>query len=450
MKDNRHPASPGPLTVKATESLGTEGWPEVRLAEVCDSIDYGLTASASEAPAGPRFLRITDIVPGHIDWHNVPYVEADSETASKYRLKHGDVVIARTGATTGVSAYVANPPDAVFASYLVRLKVGKSTDARFISYFLKSERFWDYMRGVLGDKSAQPNASARTMTQAKLRLPPLAVQTAIAHVLGTLDDKIELNRRRNETLEAMARAVFKSWFVDFDPVRAKAGGRRPPGLDPATATLFPAAFQDSPLGPIARGWEVGCIGDVAENPRRGVGPDELEPGTPYVALEHMPRRCIALDQWGVGDEVASGKFRFRRGEILFGKLRPYFHKVGVAPVDGVCSTDILVVVPKSPEWFAFVLGHVSSDEFVAHADAGSTGTKMPRTNWQDMGRYEVAVPPDKIALAFGHPIAPLIENIIANIHQSRTLAAIRDALLPKLLSGEIRIPDAEKMAGEVT
>ncbi len=189
-------------------------WPAYRLADLCDSIDYGYTASAKESPVGPRFLRITDIVPGHINWQSVPHCEIETADAAGYRLHHGDVVIARTGATTGVSAYIANPPDAVFASYLVRLKVGSKADARFIAYFLKSEDFWDYMRGVLGDKSAQPNASARTMTQVKLHLPPLPDQRAIAAVLGALDDKIELNRRMNETLEALAQSLFKSWFVD--------------------------------------------------------------------------------------------------------------------------------------------------------------------------------------------------------------------------------------------
>ena len=346
------------------------------------------------------------------------------------------VTVGRSGASFGVVSYC--PVDYWPHNTALYVIDFHGNDERFAYYLLKSIDFSRYNSG-----SAQPSLNRNFIHPMPIVVPSLAEQKAIAHVLGTLDDKIGLNRRMNETLEAMTRAIFKSWFVDFDPVRAKAEGRRPPGLDAPTAALFPAGFHDSPLGPIPKGWEVGCIGDLADNPRRGAGPDELEPGTPYVALEHMPRRCIALDHWGVADEVASGKFRFRRAEILFGKLRPYFHKVGVAPMDGVCSTDILVVAPKSPEWFAFVLGHVSSDEFVAHADAGSTGTKMPRTNWQEMGRYEVAVPPDETALAFEHLVAPLIEKIVANTHQSRKLAAIRDALLPKLLSGEVRVEALE-------
>ena len=146
-------------------------WIECTLADACRSIDYGLTASASARKTGPRFLRITDIVSGHIDWNEVPHVAADDQTTAKYRLHHGDVVLARTGASTGASAYVKDPLPAVFASYLVRLQAKPEFDPRFLAYYLRSDAFWTFIRGVLGDKSAQPNASASTMTKAPLRAP---------------------------------------------------------------------------------------------------------------------------------------------------------------------------------------------------------------------------------------------------------------------------------------
>lgn len=171
-------------------------WIECKLADACASIDYGLTASAADHQAWPKFLRITDIVSGHIDWNTVPHVAADDRTATKYRLHDGDIVIARTGASTGVSAYVKSPPPAVFASYLVRLQAKPEFDSRFLAYYLRSDDFRTFIRGVLGDKSAQPNASASTMTKAPFRAPKdKGEQCAIAHILGTLDDKIELNRR---------------------------------------------------------------------------------------------------------------------------------------------------------------------------------------------------------------------------------------------------------------
>jgi type I restriction enzyme, S subunit len=275
-----------------------------------------------------------------------------------------------------------------------------------------------------------------------------SVHHQIVNTLGTLDDKIELNRRMNETLEAIARALFKSWFVDFDPVRAKAEGRDP-GLPKHIADLFPDSFQDSELGEIPKGWEVRTLSDVAEHPRRGVQPDSITPDTPYIALEHMPKRCIALSDWDLADGLESNKFEFRKGEILFGKLRPYFHKVGVAPVDGVCSTDIVVVAPRSPHWSAFVLGLVSSHEFVEYTNAGSTGTKMPRTSWAEMARYAIALPPKAAAQAFTERLRPQVERVIAAIHESRTLAALRDALLPKLISGELRVGDGNRVIERV-
>jgi len=315
----------------------------------------------------------------------------------------------------------------------------KGNDPRFISYFLRGLDFLAY-----SDKAAVPGLNRNHLHQARVVVPTdVAEQRAIAHILGTLDDKIELNRRMSETLEAMARALFKSWFVDFDPVRAKAEGRDP-GLPKPLADLFPARLVDSELGEIPEGWEVGTLGDVAESPRRSLRPHEISADTAYIALEHMPRRCIALSDWASGDGIESNKFEFKRGEILFGKLRPYFHKVGVAPVDGVCSTDIVVVTEKRPTWFGFVLGHVSSVEFVEYTNAGSTGTKMPRTSWADMARYEVVLPPGQVAAAFTSLVRPQVERIVAGIHESRTLAALRDTLLPKLISGELRIGDAEE------
>jgi type I restriction enzyme S subunit len=163
----------------------------------------------------------------------------------------------------------------------------------------------------------------------------------------------------------------------------------------------------------------------------------------------MPRKSLALSDWGESDDVVSQKSWFRKGDILFGKLRPYFHKVGVAAVDGVCSTDIVVLAPRTPEWFGYVVNTVSSDEFVAFVTASSDGTKMPRTRWDDMARYPVVIPPEPLAALFTAQAQRLLDMIICNIWQSRLLATTRDALLPKLLSGEIRVREAERQVEAV-
>ena len=358
----------------------------------------------------------------------------------------GDVVVT-TEAPLGEVAQLGNERVALAQRLIcLRGKPGVLSNG-FLKFLMQSDAVQEQLHSrasgttVLGIKQSE-------LRKVVLPLPPINEQRAIAHILGTLDDKIELNRRMNETLEAMARALFKSWFVDFDPVRAKLEvrwqrGQSLPGLPVHLYDLFPDRFVDSELGEIPEGWEVGCLGDVANHSRRSIQPDDIENGTPYIALEHMPKGRIALTEWSTADALESNKYLFKRGEILFGKLRPYFHKVGVAPVDGVCSTDIVVLTATSSDWFGFVLGHVSSSEFVEYTNAGSTGTKMPRTSWNDMARYEFVLPPKLVAKAFTELMQSSVDRITAGIHQSHTLAALRDTLLPKLISGEIRVHQAE-------
>ena len=344
------------------------------------------------------------------------------------------VTVGRSGASFGVVSYSSCdywPLNT--ALYVIDFH---GNDERFAYYLLRNFDFKSYNSG-----SAQPSLNRNFIHPVLVDVPSIVEQRAIARILGTLDDKIELNRRMSETLEAVARALFKSWFVDFDPVRAKMEGRDP-GLPKEIADLFPSRMVDSELGEIPEGWEAGILGDVAEHPRRGIQPDEVAPDTPYIALEHMPKQCIALSEWGTADGLESNKFQFKKGEILFGKLRPYFHKVGVAPTDGVCSTDIVVVAPRSKEWLGVVLGHVSSGAFVEYTNAGSTGTKMPRTSWHDMARYPIALPPEPLAVTFTRLLQPSVERIVAGIHESHALATLRDTLLPKLISGEIRVRTA--------
>jgi type I restriction enzyme S subunit len=300
-----------------------------------------------------------------------------------------------------------------------------------------------YVHGVR-DGSVAERLNLPTIRALPVLAPELSEQRAIAAILGVLDDKIELNRKMSATLEAIARALFKSWFVDFDPVRAKAEGRDP-GLPAEIAARFPDSFEETAHGQIPSGWRVGALGEVARNIRNGISHNDILEGTPYIGLEHMPRRSIALDRWGHAFQLESNKSEFQQGNILFGKLRPYFHKVGIAPVDGVCSTDILVVSETSADWSAFVLMHLSSDALVTHTDRCSTGTKMPRASWDHIGTYEVALPPLEIARLLTAAISPMTGRIIAGIHESRTLAALRDALLPKLISGELRVGDAERV-----
>ena len=378
---------------------------------------------------------------------NLPRVsDEDRDRLSKYQMQDGDIIFSRVGSVDRRALVRSTEGGWLFSGRCLRVRPDRrKIDPAYLSYFFGLPTFKAHIRSIAVG-ATMPSLNTQILSDVPILYPEdVDVQRAIAHILGTIDDKIELNRRMNETLESIARAMFKSWFVDFDPVRAKMNNEPPEsicrrlGLTPDLLALFPDRLVDSELGEIPVGWEVGSFGDVAHHPRRGIQPDQIAEDTPYIALEHMPKRCIALSDWGLADGLESNKFEFKKGEILFGKLRPYFQKVGVAPVDGVCSTDIVVITPKAGEWFGFVLGHASSDAFVEYTNAGSTGTKMPRTSWADMSRYSLVIPSVMAVSAYTNFMSPLIERMIASIHEARTLAALRDSLLPKLLSGELRV-----------
>ncbi len=430
--------------------MADEGWQHLNVGDLISAgkliIGDGYRAKNEElSDDGLPFARAGNIDGGFHFAGADRFPESDLKRVGNKVSQPGDVVFTSKG-TVGRFAFVrADTPKFVYSPQLCfwRSMDDNLIDPRFLYYWMQGREFFVQFKGVAGQTDMAEYVSLSDQRRMHITLPPVSEQRAIAHILGTLDDKIELNRRMSRTLEEIARALFKSWFVDFDPVRAKAEGRDP-GLPKHIADLFPDSFEESELGEIPRGWRVGTLGDVAEHPRRGVEPREIGPATSYIALEHMPRRSIALSEWGVAEGLGSGKFVFKKGEILFGKLRPYFHKVGVAPVDGVCSTDIVVVAPRALHWFSFVLGVGSSDEFVEYANARSTGTKMPRTSWADMTRYQLVLPPEPVARSFSNLIQPSVNRMITGIHESRTLAALRDALLPKLISGELRVKDAER------
>ena len=392
-------------------------------------------------------------------------MEADIDTTDKYRLHHGDIVIARTGASTGVSVYVKEPPEAVFASYLIRLKTRPEFDARFMAYYLKSVGFVDFIRGVLGDKSAQPNASASTMTAAPIRVPKsIGEQRAIAHVLGTLDDKIELNRRMNETLESMARALFKSWFVDFDPVGAKMDGRwRPgeslPGLPSHLYGLFPDCLVDSELGLIPEGWQVRAFGTLLDDVIGGdwgkETPDETHTesvsiirGTDIPALADggngsVPTRFTTkkkaerrlLKDGDIIIEVSGGSPTQPTGRSLMitSDILDRF------PGTVVCASFCRRLRPSSWKEGLLACSHLDflySIGKMWEYQLQSTGL----ANFQTKRFLEdemVIWPGDNLLASYADLIEPIIRLMSRN--ENKALAAQRDALLPKLVSGEVRL-----------
>lgn len=431
-------------------------WKSAPIGDFFDLISGYAFKSSDFLEEGVPVIKIKNVKASRMLYDDLSYVDPSFliKRADKI-IQRGDILITMSGnrfdgsSDTWVGKVAQFNEEGKFLLNqrvgILRPKPGTKLDQRFFSYFLSADSYQKEFIAIATSSGGQANLSPLQILNARMQVPPLLEQKTIAYVLGTLDDKIELNRKMNETLEGIARAIFKSWFVDFDPVRAKMEGKQPVGMDAETAGQFPCRFEQIDQEEIPKSWKLGRLGEIAENPRRGVDPSRIEEDTPYIGLEHMPRKSIVLGEWGKAQDLASGKFRFQQGEILFGKLRPYFHKVGIAPINGVCSTDILVIVPKGDSWYGPILGIVSSDEFVNYTNYTSTGTKMPRTSWNEMAKYPVVIPPETIANRFGKLIHPLLDQIRTNIFQSRTLSLLRDALLPKLLSGEIRIKEAEAL-----
>jgi type I restriction enzyme S subunit len=298
------------------------------------------------------------------------------------------------------------------------------------------------MTGTSGRQRVPTDALGRIAVP----VPPLGEQKAIAAVLGALDDKIELNRRMNATLEAMARALFQSWFVDFDPVRAKLDGRPPASLDPATAALFPEHMEDSPLGHIPKGWKAQRLPDAIEvNPRR-----TLKSGTiaPYLDMKNLPTQGHSAEE--VIDREFSSGTKFQNGDTLLARITPCLENGKTGYVDfledgqiGWGSTEYIILSPKPPlpPQFGYLLAR--SDALRTHAIQNMTGTSgRQRVPSECFNTFWLAVPTPAVARRFDELTAPLMAKIKANSNESRTLATLRDTLLPKLLSGELSVAAA--------
>ena len=323
----------------------------------------------------------------------------------------------------------------------------KGNDPLFAFYFLKALDFDRFNSG-----SAQPSLNRNFIYPIPIRVPKPAEQKAIAAVLGALDDKIELNRRMNATLEAMARALFQSWFVDFDPVRAKLDGRPPAALDPATAVLFPDSFQDSALEHIPKGWEVKTADEVSTV---GIGK------TPPRMEQHWFSENPADVPWmSIRDLGIAGVFISHTAEFLTTEAVEKFR------VKRIPDNTVVLSFKLTMGRVAITDGEMLSNEAIAHFrlnpdttfgsaylycylkgfgydQLGSTSSIATAINSDMVRGMRVLVPPKGIAEAFERTVKPLFTQMKNIQKQSRTLATLRDTLLPKLLSGELSVASLE-------
>ncbi|PWE28423.1 restriction endonuclease subunit S [Maritimibacter sp. 55A14] len=295
----------------------------------------------------------------------------------------------------------------------------KVADTKFVKYKLDTLKL-AMQSASLG--TTQDNLSLDKLLRFDFLIPTLLTQQRIAAILSAYDDLIENNTRRIAILEEMARRLYEEWFVHF----------RFPGHETAE-------FD----GDLPKGWRAVDLGALVDDRRDAVQPYAVDPSTPYVGLEHIPRRSITLREWSEASTVQSTKLLFREDDILFGKIRPYFHKVVLAPLGGVTSSDTIVLRAYSADHLALAALCASSDAFVDHATQTSNGTKMPRADWKVLKSYPVALPDDALLARFNGFVLPLFATLKSLNRKNANLRAQRDLLLPKLVSGEIDVSGAE-------
>lgn len=362
----------------------------------------------------------------------------------------GDVVFTHAG---NIGQVAVIPEASRFPRYVLSQRQFKLTprtdiaDPQFLAYYFTSPKGRHQLLANASSTGvpsiARPVSYLRSL---KVLLPPIEEQRAIASVLGALDDKIELDRRMSETLEALARAIFTSWFVDFDPVRAKAEGRPPVGMDAETAALFPDSFEDSPLGPIPSGWRATPIGEVVtvvggSTPRTGE-PSFWGGSLPFATpkdLAGLQEPLLVATGRSVtpkgAEQVSSGVLP--RGTVLLSSRAPIGY-LAISEVPVVVNQGFIAMRCEGPLSNYYVLNWArhNMDRIVANAN-GTTFLEISKTNFRPI---PVIVPTDEVLRSYGAAVAPLYDRITSNIHEARILNDFRDRLLPKLVSGEIRVP----------
>jgi type I restriction enzyme S subunit len=368
-----------------------------------------------------------------------------------YQLRDGDVVLAmdRPWIEAGLKYAAISTYDlpCLLVQRTARLRGGPRLDNRFLRYLIGSREFTQHIHAITTG-TAVPHISGRDIKDFAFLLLPLAEQKAIAAVLGALDDKIELNRRMNVTLEAIARALFQSWFVDFDPVRTKLDGYNAAGLDSATTDLFPEHFDHGEDGMLPIGWRYARIGDLcainAWTLRKKDGLKTLD----YIEISEVSRGNVSkIATYTRGEEPSRARRRLRHGDTVVSTVRPdrgsYFLSLNPAG-NRVASTGFAVLTPTKAPW-SYVHAAMICKEVSDHLGQMADGGTYPAVRPEVIGAIEFAIPDNpEILEAFHRRCAPLFEKAEANRIQSRTLATLRDTLLPKLLSGELRLPEAEK------
>jgi type I restriction enzyme S subunit len=397
---------------------------------------------------GVPFLRSLNVEPFRINTTDLKYISRDfHQRLKKSALKPGDIVIVRTG-KPGSCAVIPDWLLEANCSDVVVVRPGRKVRPGYISYVVNSTAAHHIDAHTVG--AVQQHFNVASARQIRFWLPPIVEQDRILSILCALDDNIDLNRRMNETLEAMARAIFKDWFVEFGPTRAKMEGRAP-YLAPDMWSLFPDRLDDDEK---PEGWKLSALREVVHHIRETISPSS----SPEELFDHYSIPAFDQGQDPVreaGSGILSNKTIVPADVILLSKLNPEISRVWLVDIDAgtraICSTEFLVFSPRVPSDRALLYCLMTEGTFKQRLEGMVTGTSKShqRVGPDAVLAIDLVIAPRQIMDAFPTLAAPMLNRILANRREVRTLSRTRDLLLPKLMSGEIRVKDAEKAAEAV-
>jgi len=351
------------------------------------------------------------------------------------RLRPGDIILETAGGTSAqstgrsallkVSLFRRHPRLPVLcASFSRHLRLDtENYSPRFVYYLLQTL----HRNGYMAVFNIQHTGVSRFQYTAfknhtELCIPDLPTQHKIGAILSAYDELIENNKRRIALLEKMAEEIYREWFVRF---------------------RFPGHDKVKIIKGVPHGWQVRTLGSFANEIKEGVKKKDLVDDEKYLGLEHIPRRSIAIKEWATADTVESNKLLFHERDILFGKIRPYLHKVALAHFSGACSSDTIVIRPKEKLYEGYLLFTVFSDTFVELATVASKGTKMPRADWSFLKKLEFAVPDTNLLEIYQSQFDALFSQIVNLLRSNEVLATSRHRLLPRLISGKIPVENLD-------
>lgn len=425
-------------------------WTWSRLDDVCDGVFDCPHSTPELTEHGPYVARSQDIRTGVFRFEQAARVSEETyqERIRRAKPQHGDLLYSREGTYFGIAAEVPINSQICLGQRMVLIRPNQSKiHFRFLRFWLNSPLISAFITGFR-DGSVAERLNLPVIRGLPIVIPPLETQKAIASVLGALDDKIELNRRMNRTLESMARAIFKSWFVDFDPVKANVEGRSLEGLSADVQKMFPSSFD----GDVPTGWKIGTFDELGHLARQTLNPN----GFPDEFFDHFSIPAFDTGQVPVnepGSGIMSNKTVVQPGSILISKLNPRTPRVWLPTTTNerrpIASTEFMVVVPRDPSIREFIYCTFTSDGFTETFSSKVTGTSNShqRVKPSDLMGAEMVLPSANLITHFSSSVQPMLERIASARLESQILAATRDALLPKLLSGEVRVDEAEQEIG---